>query len=298
MNNVAMYQNGVYTHKIPHNIPHQRFLEKVRNFGITSNVHNWIKSFLSARKQRVCVEAELSPWVCVKNGIPQGSVLGPTLFVIFLNDMPDIVRSVRLLFADDAKIFRSIKTSSDNNILQEDLNAVIYWSTRWQLPFNETKCKSLHIGKKKHCQTYKMNGYTLEQVTEEKDLGMIIDNELKFHKHAAMAIKKANRILGLSKKSFVNLDTNSLPLLYKSLVRPHLEYGNIIWGPHYKEDQKALEKVQKRATKLIPSIQNLPYGERLRQPNLPSLMHRKRRGDMIQTYKIITEKINLDKDLF
>ena len=149
--------------------------------------------------------------------------------------MPDIVRSVCLLFADDAKIFRSIKTSFDYNILQEDLDAVINWSTRWQLPFNETKCKSLHIGKKNHCQPYKMNGYTLEQVTEEKDLGIIIDNELKFHKHTAMAIKKANRILGLIKKSFVNLDTNSLPLLYKSLVRPHLEYGNIIWGPHYKE---------------------------------------------------------------
>ena len=99
-----------------------------------------------------------------------------------------------------------------------------------------------------HCQTYKMNRYTLEQVTEEKDLGIIINNELKFHKHRAMVIKKANRILDLIKKSFVNLDTKSLPLLYKSLVRPHLEYGNIIWGPHYKEDQKALEKVQKRAT--------------------------------------------------
>ena len=120
--------------------------------------------------------------------------------------MPDIVRSVCPLFADGAKIFRSIKTSSDNNILQ-DLDAVINWSTRWQLPFNETKCNSLYIGKKNHCQTYKMNGYTLEQVTEEKDLGIIIDNELKFLKHTAMAIKKANRILGLINKS---LDTKSL----------------------------------------------------------------------------------------
>ena len=90
---------------------------------------------------------------------------------------------------------------------------------------------------------------TLEQVTEEKVLGIIIDNELKFLKHTAMAIKKANRILGLIKKSFVNLVTEGLPPLYKSLVRPHLEYGNIIWGTHYKEEQKSLEKVQKRATK-------------------------------------------------
>ena len=149
-------------------VPHQRLLEKVRNFGITGNVHNWIKSFLSARKQRVCVEAELSSWACVKSGIPQGSVLGPTLFVIFINDMSNIVRSVCvcLLFADDAMIFRSIKTSSDNNILQEDLDAVINWSTRWQLPFNETKFKSLHIGKKNHCQTYKMNGYTLVNIQQ------------------------------------------------------------------------------------------------------------------------------------
>ena len=87
-------------------------------------------------------------------------------------------------------------------------------------------------------------------------------DELKFHKHTATAINKANRILGLIKKSFVNFDTNSLPLLYKSLVMPHLEYANIIWDPHYKEDQKALEKVKKRATKLIPSIKNLPYKER------------------------------------
>ena len=107
--------------------------------------------------------------------------------------MPDIVRSVSL-FADDANVFRSVKTSSDNNILQEDVDAVINWSTRWQLPFNETKCKSLHKGKKDHCQTYKMNGYTLEQVTEEKDIGIIIDYELKFYKHTAMDIKKANRI--------------------------------------------------------------------------------------------------------
>ena len=118
-------------------VPNQRLLEKVRNFGITGNVHNWIKSFLSARKQRVCVEAELSSWACIKSGIPQGSVLGPTLFVL--------VRIVCLLFADDAKIFRSIKTSSDNNILQEGLDAVINWYTRWQLPLNETKCKNLHI---------------------------------------------------------------------------------------------------------------------------------------------------------
>ena len=92
-------------------VPHQRLLEKVRNFGITGNVHNWMKSFLSARKQGVCVEAELSSWACAKIGIPQVSVLGPTLFIIFINDMPDIVRSVCLLFAGDAKMFRSIKIS-------------------------------------------------------------------------------------------------------------------------------------------------------------------------------------------
>ena len=108
----------------------------------------------------------------------------------------------------------------------------------------------------------------------------------------------ANAVLGLVKKSFALLDDRTLPLLYKSLVRPHLEYGNVVWGPFFKGDILAIEKVQRRATKMVPRLKDLTYEERLQALNLPSLSHRRRRGDMIYAYKLITGKINMDKDDF
>ena len=143
-----------------------------------------------------------------------------------------------------------------------------------------------------------MANQMLEESSEERDLGVIIDESLKFHRHAAAAVKKANTAWGIIKKSFITLDTRTLPLLYKSMVRPHLEYGKVIWGPHYKGDQVMVEKVQKRATKLIPCIQHLPYDQRLKILKLPSLMYRRRRGDMLQTFKIVTNRVNVNKDHF
>ena len=142
-------------------------------------------------------------------------------------------------------------SNDDNKKLQDDLDSLTEWSTRWQLPFNVDKCKSLHIGRNNRKHVYEMDGKKLDQGKEEKDLGVLIDNELKFPKQTAAAIKRANSVLGVIKKSFTLLDVSTLPLLYKSLVRPHLEYANVVWGPYYKEDIKAIERVQRRATKLV-----------------------------------------------
>ena len=243
---------------------------------------------------------KLSSWKPVKSGIPQGSVLGPILFVNFINDMPETVDSICQLFADDAKLFRNVNLREEKNnaLLQKDLDALSNWSDKWQLPFNVGKCKVLHIGKSNPCCRYKMAGKKLDQVNEEKDLGVLIDNELKFHKQAAAAVKKANSTLGLIKKSFALLDHKTLPLLYKSLVRPHLEYGNVIWGPFYKEDSRSIERVQRRATKVVPQLNDVQYEERLRNLKLPSLQHRRRRGDMIFTYKIMTGKVKMNTGEF
>ena len=123
----------------------------------------------------------------------------------------------------------------------------------------------------------------LEQVDEEKDLGVLIDNELKFHKQTAMTIKKGKSVLGLINKSFAVINKRTLPLLYKALVRPHLEYGNVIWGPFFRGDIIAIEKVQRTASKLVPLLKYFTYEERLRTLDIPSLAHRRRRGDMIYT---------------
>ena len=139
--------------------------------------------------------------------------------------MPGVVESFCQLFADDAKIFRSVCSSEDNRKLQCDLDKLSDCAEKWQLYFNTDKCKSLHIGRTNKRQVYQMNGISLDQVMEEKDLGMIIDHELKFHQQTAASVKKANRVLGLIMKSFSHLDETTSPLLYKTLVRPHLEYA-------------------------------------------------------------------------
>ena len=128
-------------------VPHQRLLRKMKDIGIVGNVLNWVRSFLTGRNQRVRVENQFSNSVPVKSGIPQGSVLGPALFVIFINDMPEIVESMCQLFADDAKIFRNASSREDCIKLQNDSDKLTEWSARWQLSFNVEKCKSLHIGK-------------------------------------------------------------------------------------------------------------------------------------------------------
>ena len=221
---------------------------------------------------------KFSSWTLVISGNPQGSVLGPTLFYLFINDLPDVCSSMCHLFADDAKMSRNVSSAEETNELQDDLNRLMEWAEIWQLSFNLEKCKSLHIGK----HVYKMKGKTLKQVVGEKDLGLNIDNELKFHTQTTAAIKKkANTVLGVIKRSFAYFDNVTLPLLSKSLVRSHLEYGNVVWGSFYKEDTKKIERVQRRATKLIPEIHNRPYQERLIYLKLPSLVYRRSRGDMI-----------------
>ena len=189
-------------------------------------------------------------------------------------------------FADDAKIFGDVFKLEVN--LQSDIDKLHDWSVTWQLPLNIEKCKCLHIGRRNPGISYNINSFDLENVTNQKDLGIIVDGELKFHLQIDAAVKKANRILGIISKTIHTKSETTIPLLYTSLVRPHLEYANVVWGPKYKLDQQKVERVQRRATKLIENIKNLSHQERLRYLDMPSLLHRRLRGDMIETYKIVT----------
>ena len=266
-------------------VAHGRLLRKLDNVGIRGDLLKWVKSFLSGRTQCVNVEGVTSEWKDVISGIPQGSVLGPLLFVIFINDLPyEAKYNVCKLFADDCKIYGGVNTTSQNK-LQLDLNNLERWSNQWQLPF--TKCKVMHFGYKNPKQVYHLNGHALEETDHEKDLGVIIDSNLKFHTHTAAASRKANQILEIIKKSYTTRDNFTIPLLYKAMVRPHLEYGNTIWGPYYQSDIKMVESIQRRATKLVSGLKDKSYEERLKELKLPSLVYRRRRGDLIQMFKIM-----------
>ena len=290
----AMYLNFK---KAFDSVPHLRLLHKLKAYGRDGNLCKWIEHFLLSRKQRVVVNGKLSDWITVLSGIPQGSVLGTILFVIFINDLPELVLSTANIFADDTKLFHRILSPDDHHQMQEDLNRLVKWSDNWKLGLNEGKCKVLHLGNYNPQLEYQMKGTILTTDTSEKDLGVTIDKELKFHQHIASAVKKASRMLGLVKATFTCLDGITVPRLFTAMVRPHMEYGNVIWSPRYISDCLELEKLQRRATKLVPSLRSLPYEERIQKLRLPSLIHRRRRGDMMQVYQIMSGIDRVDPSL-
>ena len=275
-------------------VPHHRLLKKLQAYGVAGNLLRWIEAFLSGRKQQVVVSGCHSRWSPVTSGVPQGSVLGPLLFLTYINDIPDTVTSSIKIFADDTKVYRSVSNPSHIQELQLDIDSVVQWSDTWQLPFNEAKCRCMHIGPGNQQHTYMLRGNVLQSTINEKDLGVVIDPDLKFRKQAASAASKATQVLAVIRRSFAHLNEQTLTLLYKALVRPHLEYGNLIWGPFNRSDQKLIERVQRRATKLVSGIQNLPYPQRLQRLRLPSLYYRRRRGDMLAMYQLLHEGVDLD----
>ncbi len=268
-------------------VPHERLLRKLRAFGINQQIIKWSESFLTGRKQRVLVNGSESAWVDVISGVPQGSVLGPLYFVLFINDMPQVVDNYIALFADDAKLFSVVGNDEDQKKLQEDIDKLQEWSNEWQLRFNAKKCKVMHLGRKNLTLKYNMGEVELEEITHEKDLGVMIDQELKFDIHVERQVNKANSQLGLIRRSFDALEPETFTMLFKSLVRTHLEYCNAVTYPIFAKQRILLEGVQRRATKLLPGLEDLPYPERLKRLKLPSLQYRRTRGDVIEVYKYV-----------
>ena len=208
--------------------------------------------------------------------------------MIYINDLLDDITSHGLMFADDTKIFRLITSREDAIKLQEDISKLEEWTRVWQVHFNHTKCHVLTLGKFeniRYAHNYTIMGNELEHVADEKDLGITIDGDLNFEEHISRKIRVANGIVGQIRRSFSYLDGETFRRLYCAFVRPHLEYGQAIWSPHLKRNINRLENVQVRATKLVDGLAKLDYPERLKRLNLPTLAHRRERGDMMEMYK-------------
>ena len=299
-------------------VPHGRLVYKLQKYGVEGDLLGWISSFLSNRSQEVVVNNAKSKSAPVTSGIPQGSVLGPLLFVVYINDLPDIVDKDTFiyLFADDTKAFRLIRGHEDRVQLQKDINKMVEWSKTWLLKFHPEKCKMMHIGKyeitgdepvpEKRAGIvkfiYNMEEHPLEYTKCEKDLGVQVDDKLNFESHIYYSIKKANRVWFVVRRTLDYMDEESFALIFKGLVRPHLEYAAPVWSPHGHGHGKHIddiEKVQRRATKTIPGFKDLEYNERLRKLDLPTLAYRRVRGDMIQVFKMLHEdpKVSYDKEI-
>ena len=242
----------------------------MRAVGLDGNILRWVSSFLTDRTHQVCIGKECSGWLPVLSGVPQGSVLGPALFLVYINDIGNNLKSTVSLFADDAKVYRILKVEEDVDALKRDMKYLGDWSGKWLLTFNTEKCKTMHIGRSNQQADYQLNGSTLGKSSQEKDLGIVVANDLKSSVHVTTVSVKANSVL-----------TKDILLpLYLSLVCPILDYGDQSWSLYLVQDIQAVERVQRRATKLVPGLTQLPYESRCQCLGLQTLEEKRVRGDI------------------
>ena len=266
-------------------VPHKKLLSKVKAHGIGGKVFDWIEGWLKNREQRVQINGKKSKWGKVTSGVPQGSVLGPLLFIIYINDIEVGVSSDVSKFADDTKVGRPVRSTEDVRMLQEDLDKLYNWSDKWEMQFNINKCNIMRVGKGEGTVEYSLNNIALDRTYSARDLGVQVSSDLRPRKQCIIARNKANRTLGFIRRSVTNRSPEVILKLYLSLVRPHLDYAAQFWSPYYRKDIESLEAVQRRMTKMVEGMRNIPYKERLKRLNLHSLERRRVRGDLIEVFK-------------
>ena len=236
-------------------VPHHRLAVKLEHYGINGPTLRWIQSFLRGRQQAVSVNGSHSSWQDVTSGVPQGSVLGPTLFLLYINDISDHLKSPIRLFADDSIIYREISSPMDHVILQDDLTTLATWADTWLMRFNVGKCAvmSITLKKKPSLHEYNIRGEVLNRAKEHDYLGVTISDDLKWTTHCRKTTTKASRTLGMLRRTLSACSKEVKSRAYLSLVRPQLEYSGEAWSPYTQNDINRLEQVQRQAARFVHS---------------------------------------------
>jgi hypothetical protein len=234
---------------------HKGLLHKLKINGITGKLLEWLKDYLTDREQRVIINGEHSEWGHIKAGVPQGSVLGPLLFLIFINDVTHVVRNCKIrLFADDTCLFIEVDDHGETGgMIDEDLNRLNAWAEKWKITFSPPKTKELLVSKKRNPPLHpqaNLAGTFVDIVTQHKHLGLTISKDLSWKAHIEQITDKANRRLGILRSLKYKLNRSSLETIYKSLIRPILEYGDIVWSSP-SQNLDCLESVQLNAARVV-----------------------------------------------
>ena len=268
-------------------VSHEILLKKLATFKIKLVYIKWLREYLCKRVQTVVVNGILSTPLSVSSGVPQGSILSPLLFSLFLNDLLTMPIKNRIrAYADDSKLLGSVDTDES---LIPDLERIVKWTEGNKLPLNIEKCIVMHFGKNNPMHIYKINGTPLPSSLCERDLGVLVDNNLSFDNHIANTVRKSFGVINMMFRSIESRDPNLLVRLYKIYVLPIIEYGLPLSSPRFNKHNLKLERIQKFFTrKLFPE---LSYKERLIRTGLRSLEDRRNICDMVTTFKILRREL-------
>ena len=274
-------------------VSHIKLLEKLRCYRLNDMLISWITQFLSNRTQTVVVNDSVSTVCNVTSGIPQGSVLGPVLFVIYINDIVDIVKDSQIkLYADDSKLY--IRSNRENfDKLTADLDSVFRWTQSWQLQLALSKCKHIHLGSPDFLFSYYISTDLVENVTSMKDLGVTVTTNCSFREHIMNVTRKAGYTASSIFRNFVSRNPTFLLSMFITYVRPILEYNCSVWSPGLVCDIDLVEHVQRSFTRRIPGLSVLSYKERLEHLHLDSLEKRRMISDLCEVYKMFFGLSNL-----
>ena len=283
-------------------VSHERLAAKLHHYGVRGPTLNWIKSFLAGRTQRVIVEGVASDTAPVTSGVPLGTVLGPLLFLIYINDLPSKVNSTARLFADDCLLYRHIKTNDDTTSLQDDLNNLQYWERDWQMHFNPDKCEVIRITTKRKIipSSYFIHGKELNITSKGKYLGITISQNLSWNNHIDNVCRKANNTTAFLRRNLSSCPANIRTKCYTTFVRPQLEYASSAWAPHTQSNINKLKSVQRRAARFATGNYNTTSSvtTMLNHLNWDTLQQRRLRTKAIMMYRIINGLVAIEPPPF
>ena len=282
--------------------PHELLKSKLFGYGFGGKTLKWIDSFLCFRQQRVVVNGVKSDWAPVLSGVPQGTVLGPLLFSLYINDISSDIESEIRLFADDCVCYREIKDEKDTMKLQRDIDRLGSWARKWGMRFQPVKCNMMQLTRKrikKIHASYTLEGTNLENVESIKYLGVTITSDLRWNTHVSNVCTKANRTLGFLRRNLHSCPQEVKEAAYKGLVRPVLDYGSSVWDPPGVVLQEELESVQKRAARFVTGNYDYETGSMtgiLGQLKWESLKKRRKDNRLILLYKGLKGKASVPTD--
>ena len=285
-------------------VPNRRLLYKLDYYGIRGSTHKWISSWLSERSQKEVLDGQASDPVPVLSGVPQGPVLGPVLFLIFINDLPENIRSSVSLFADDCVLYRNIKSAIDCQILQDDLNSIAQWETDWQMKFIFAKCRSMrvtrHLPENQIQFEYPLDQQKLEQVQSAKYLGITITDNFDLGQDVSEVSCKITKTMGFLRHNLALAPRHTKEVTYKTLDHPQLDYATPIWHPYHEPQIAHVEKVQRTAARWTCRRwrNTSSVGDMLDELVWPSLGARREQSSLTIFYKIHSGTVSLDKDTF